>query len=189
MRLEIQFLVFLPFTVVTVWQSVSPTPIFFKARLLQCLDFMFKNQILHRNSGFPTSLGKSEGLIMLGLEGHSLVCYSPRTHSLHSLTWSVQEAAGGEREGGPPRRCSVLKVKLPQAPSCPGTCGGGRIAHRPPLCAPDRRLYQDGTLKLLGRLSLLSEEILWAANGLPNPFCSSDHLCLLASFGMEVTAP
>ncbi|KAM9713717.1 protein angel homolog 1 isoform 1-T1 [Dama dama] len=53
----------------------------------------------------------------------------------------------------------------------------------------DRRLYRDGTLKLLGRLSLLSEEILWAANGLPNPFCSSDHLCLLASFGMEVAAP
>uniref|UniRef100_A0A8C0A9N4 Angel homolog 1 n=1 Tax=Bos mutus grunniens TaxID=30521 RepID=A0A8C0A9N4_BOSMU len=53
----------------------------------------------------------------------------------------------------------------------------------------DRRLYQDGTLKLLGRLSLLSEEILWAANGLPNPFCSSDHLCLLASFGMEIAAP
>nr|XP_054304043.1 protein angel homolog 1 isoform X2 [Pongo pygmaeus] len=53
----------------------------------------------------------------------------------------------------------------------------------------DHRLYRDGTLKLLGRLSLLSEEILWAANGLPNPFCSSDHLCLLASFGMEVTAP
>lgn len=57
------------------------------------------------------------------------------------------------------------------------------------LCAPGHRLYQDGTLKLLGRLSLLSEEILWAANGLPNPFCSSDHLCLLASFGMEVSAP
>ncbi|XP_045307570.1 protein angel homolog 1 isoform X3 [Leopardus geoffroyi] len=53
----------------------------------------------------------------------------------------------------------------------------------------DRRLCQDGTLKLLGRLSLLSEEILWAANGLPNPFCSSDHLCLLASFGMQVIAP
>ncbi|XP_028352019.1 protein angel homolog 1 [Physeter macrocephalus] len=52
----------------------------------------------------------------------------------------------------------------------------------------DRRLCRDGTLKLLGRLSLLSEEILWAANGLPNPFCSSDHLCLLASFEMEVTA-
>ncbi|XP_057589223.1 protein angel homolog 1 isoform X3 [Hippopotamus amphibius kiboko] len=53
----------------------------------------------------------------------------------------------------------------------------------------DRRLCRDGTLKLLGRLSLLSEEILWAASGLPNPFCSSDHLCLLASFGMDVTAP
>lgn len=53
----------------------------------------------------------------------------------------------------------------------------------------DHRLDRDGTLKLLGRLSLLSEEILWAANGLPNPFYSSDHLCLLASFGMEVTAP
>ncbi|XP_020841871.1 protein angel homolog 1 isoform X1 [Phascolarctos cinereus] len=52
-----------------------------------------------------------------------------------------------------------------------------------------RRLYRDGALKLLGRLSLLSEDVLWAANGLPNPFCSSDHLCLLASFGMEVTAP
>ncbi|XP_012859197.1 protein angel homolog 1 [Echinops telfairi] len=52
-----------------------------------------------------------------------------------------------------------------------------------------RGLHRDGTLRLLGRLSLLSEEILWAANGLPNPFCSSDHLCLLASFGMEVTAP
>lgn len=58
----------------------------------------------------------------------------------------------------------------------------------PLLCAPGRR-HQDGTLTLLGRLSLLSEETLWAANGLPNPFCSSDHLCLLASFGMEVTTP
>ncbi|XP_038600267.1 protein angel homolog 1 isoform X2 [Tachyglossus aculeatus] len=44
-------------------------------------------------------------------------------------------------------------------------------------------------LKLLGRLSLLSEEVIWAANGLPNPFCSSDHLCLLASFEVEVAAP
>ncbi|XP_026520161.1 protein angel homolog 1 isoform X3 [Notechis scutatus] len=49
-----------------------------------------------------------------------------------------------------------------------------------------RRMYQDGALKLLGRLSLLSEDILWSANGLPNPFCSSDHLCLLASFGLEI---
>ncbi|XP_032087846.1 protein angel homolog 1 isoform X1 [Thamnophis elegans] len=50
-----------------------------------------------------------------------------------------------------------------------------------------RRMYQDGSLKLLGRLSLLSEDILWSANGLPNPFCSSDHLCLLASFGLEIS--
>nr|XP_025037768.1 protein angel homolog 1 isoform X1 [Pelodiscus sinensis] len=51
-----------------------------------------------------------------------------------------------------------------------------------------RRLYRDGALKLLGRLSLLSEDVLWLANGLPNPFCSSDHLCLLASFGLEISS-
>ncbi|XP_009992270.1 PREDICTED: protein angel homolog 1 [Chaetura pelagica] len=51
-----------------------------------------------------------------------------------------------------------------------------------------RRLYQDGALKLLGRLSLLSEDVLLLANGLPNPFCSSDHLCLLASFGLEISS-
>ncbi|XP_008940843.1 PREDICTED: protein angel homolog 1 [Merops nubicus] len=50
-----------------------------------------------------------------------------------------------------------------------------------------RRLYRDGALKLLGRLSLLSEDVLLMANGLPNPFCSSDHLCLLASFGLEIS--
>ncbi|XP_061853794.1 protein angel homolog 1 isoform X3 [Colius striatus] len=51
-----------------------------------------------------------------------------------------------------------------------------------------RRLYRDGALKLLGRLSLLSEDSLLMANGLPNPFCSSDHLCLLASFGLEISS-
>ncbi|NXX15587.1 ANGE1 protein, partial [Podargus strigoides] len=51
-----------------------------------------------------------------------------------------------------------------------------------------RRLYQDGALKLLGRLALLSEDVLLLANGLPNPFCSSDHLCLLASFGLEISS-
>ncbi|NXK88030.1 ANGE1 protein, partial [Formicarius rufipectus] len=50
-----------------------------------------------------------------------------------------------------------------------------------------RRMYKDGALKLLGRLSLLSEDVLLMANGLPNPFCSSDHLCLLASFGLEIS--
>uniref|UniRef100_A0A8D0HEZ0 Protein angel homolog 1 n=1 Tax=Sphenodon punctatus TaxID=8508 RepID=A0A8D0HEZ0_SPHPU len=48
------------------------------------------------------------------------------------------------------------------------------------------RLYRDGALKLLGRLALLSEDTLWSANGLPNPFCSSDHLCLLAGFGLDI---
>ncbi|XP_030070615.1 protein angel homolog 1 isoform X1 [Microcaecilia unicolor] len=52
-----------------------------------------------------------------------------------------------------------------------------------------QRLYRDGILKLLGRLSLLSEDDLWAAHGLPNPFCSSDHLCLLARFGMDMIIP
>ncbi|NWY08851.1 ANGE1 protein, partial [Aphelocoma coerulescens] len=51
-----------------------------------------------------------------------------------------------------------------------------------------RRLYKDGALKLLGRLSLLSEDVLLMANGLPNRFCSSDHLCLLASFGLEISS-
>ncbi|NXB98479.1 ANGE1 protein, partial [Orthonyx spaldingii] len=54
--------------------------------------------------------------------------------------------------------------------------------------AAGRRLYKDGALKLLGRLSLLSEDVLLMANGLPNAFCSSDHLCLLASFGLEISS-
>ncbi|XP_069064535.1 protein angel homolog 1 [Pleurodeles waltl] len=52
-----------------------------------------------------------------------------------------------------------------------------------------RRPYRNGALRLIGRLSLLSEEDLWAAVGLPNPFCSSDHLCLLARFGMDQATP
>ncbi|GCB63280.1 hypothetical protein scyTo_0011594, partial [Scyliorhinus torazame] len=48
-----------------------------------------------------------------------------------------------------------------------------------------RRRYKDGALKLLGRLSLLSEHDIWLANGLPNGICSSDHLSLLAKFGLR----
>ncbi|XP_043552859.1 protein angel homolog 1-like isoform X1 [Chiloscyllium plagiosum] len=48
-----------------------------------------------------------------------------------------------------------------------------------------RRRYKDGPLKLLGRLSLLSEHDIWLANGLPNGICSSDHLSLLAKFGLK----
>ncbi|KAM8921660.1 protein angel homolog 1 [Pelodytes ibericus] len=51
------------------------------------------------------------------------------------------------------------------------------------------RFYQDNELKLLGRLCLLSEDDLLAAHGLPNPFCCSDHLCLLARFGLDLSAP
>uniref|UniRef100_A0A4W3I520 Endonuclease/exonuclease/phosphatase domain-containing protein n=1 Tax=Callorhinchus milii TaxID=7868 RepID=A0A4W3I520_CALMI len=43
----------------------------------------------------------------------------------------------------------------------------------------------DVGLRPQARLSLLSEEDLWTANGLPNGTCSSDHLCLLARFGLE----
>ncbi|XP_056671883.1 protein angel homolog 2 isoform X13 [Monodelphis domestica] len=42
-----------------------------------------------------------------------------------------------------------------------------------------------GGLKLLGRLSLLTEEDLWTVNGLPNENNSSDHLPLLAKFTLE----
>lgn len=48
-----------------------------------------------------------------------------------------------------------------------------------------RRQYRDGALKLLGRLPLLSQEDLWAANGLPNRLCSSDHLPLVVKFGID----
>lgn len=99
------------------------------------------------------------------------------------------EAAGGGEGGWTARGMQPSEGVPSTSPACHMRCDCGCFTHWLPLCASDHRLYQDGTLKLLGRLSLLSEEILWAANGLPNPFCSSDHLCLLASFGMEVTAP
>lgn len=41
-------------------------------------------------------------------------------------------------------------------------------------------------LKLTGSLSLLSEEVLWSLNGLPNVTMPSDHLSLLAKFQMEL---
>lgn len=90
---------------------------------------------------------------------------------------------------GPARGMWVEKTWFPEPALPAGQYSWGSSTHWLLLCAPDDGLVRDGTLKLLGRLSLLSEEILWAANGLPNPFCSSDHLCLLASFSMEVTAP
>ncbi|XP_056867973.1 protein angel homolog 1 isoform X2 [Takifugu flavidus] len=41
-------------------------------------------------------------------------------------------------------------------------------------------------LKLTGSLSLLSEEVLWSLNGLPNVTMPSDHLSLLAKFQMDL---
>ncbi|XP_028994214.1 protein angel homolog 1 [Betta splendens] len=41
-------------------------------------------------------------------------------------------------------------------------------------------------LKLSGRLSLLSEDVLWGMNGLPNDTFPSDHLCLLAQFQLDL---
>ncbi|KAM9294334.1 protein angel homolog 1 [Gastrophryne carolinensis] len=49
----------------------------------------------------------------------------------------------------------------------------------------DLRFFQDGALKLRGRLSLLSEDDLRAASGLPNTLCSSDHLFLLTRFSLD----
>ncbi|KAE8586066.1 hypothetical protein XENTR_v10021539 [Xenopus tropicalis] len=50
-------------------------------------------------------------------------------------------------------------------------------------------VHRDSQLKLLGHLRLLCEDDLWVAQGLPNPFCCSDHLCLLARFSMDLTTP
>uniref|UniRef100_A0A3Q3VMF2 Endonuclease/exonuclease/phosphatase domain-containing protein n=1 Tax=Mola mola TaxID=94237 RepID=A0A3Q3VMF2_MOLML len=41
-------------------------------------------------------------------------------------------------------------------------------------------------LKLVGALSLLSEDVLWSLKGLPNDIFPSDHLSLVAKFQMEL---
>uniref|UniRef100_UPI0037E6FFF4 protein angel homolog 1 n=1 Tax=Semicossyphus pulcher TaxID=241346 RepID=UPI0037E6FFF4 len=43
-------------------------------------------------------------------------------------------------------------------------------------------------LKLIGSLSLLSEDVLWSLRGLPSHIFPSDHLSLLAKFQVEVNA-
>ncbi|XP_030247392.1 protein angel homolog 1 [Sparus aurata] len=44
-------------------------------------------------------------------------------------------------------------------------------------------------LKLIGSLSLLSEDVLWSMRGLPNHIFPSDHLSLLAKFQLELNVP
>ncbi|XP_045919432.1 protein angel homolog 1 isoform X1 [Micropterus dolomieu] len=43
-------------------------------------------------------------------------------------------------------------------------------------------------LKLIGSLSLLSEDVLWSMRGIPNHIFPSDHLSLLAKFQVDLTA-
>ncbi|XP_024861537.1 protein angel homolog 1 isoform X2 [Kryptolebias marmoratus] len=43
-------------------------------------------------------------------------------------------------------------------------------------------------LKLTGFLSLLSEDVLWSMNGLPNHIFPSDHLCLVAQFQLDLSS-
>lgn len=43
-------------------------------------------------------------------------------------------------------------------------------------------------LKLIGSLSLLSEDVLWSMKGLPNHIFPSDHLSLLAKFQVDLNA-
>ncbi|XP_068577764.1 protein angel homolog 1 [Cebidichthys violaceus] len=43
-------------------------------------------------------------------------------------------------------------------------------------------------LKLIGSLSLLSEDVLWSMRGLPNHMFPSDHLSLLAKFQLDLNA-
>lgn len=51
---------------------------------------------------------------------------------------------------------------------------------------PGTRGFAGEGLKLTGSLSLLSEDILWSMNGLPNVIMPSDHLSLLAKFQMDL---
>uniref|UniRef100_A0A3Q0RET2 Angel homolog 1 n=1 Tax=Amphilophus citrinellus TaxID=61819 RepID=A0A3Q0RET2_AMPCI len=43
-------------------------------------------------------------------------------------------------------------------------------------------------LKLLGCLSLLSEDVLWSMNGIPNHTFASDHLSLMAKFQLDISS-
>nr|XP_015825695.2 protein angel homolog 1 [Nothobranchius furzeri] len=57
--------------------------------------------------------------------------------------------------------------------------------------APDQKAYGKSAgegLKLTGFLSLLSEDVLWSMNGLPNHIFPSDHLSLLARFQLDINA-
>ncbi|XP_037603061.1 protein angel homolog 1 [Sebastes umbrosus] len=48
--------------------------------------------------------------------------------------------------------------------------------------------FLNAGLKLIGSLSLLSEDVLWSMRGLPNDVFPSDHLSLLAKFQLDLNA-
>lgn len=54
------------------------------------------------------------------------------------------------------------------------------------LLFPGTRGFVGEGLKLTGSLSLLSEDVLWSINSLPNLIMPSDHLSLLAKFQMDL---
>lgn len=54
------------------------------------------------------------------------------------------------------------------------------------LLFPGTRGFVGEGLKLTGSLSLLSEDVLWSMNSLPNLIMPSDHLSLLAKFQMDL---
>ncbi|XP_034419509.1 protein angel homolog 1 isoform X2 [Cyclopterus lumpus] len=55
-------------------------------------------------------------------------------------------------------------------------------------CDPNAGDFVSVGLKLIGLLSLLSEDVLWSMRGLPNHIFPSDHLSLLAKFQLDLNA-
>lgn len=56
------------------------------------------------------------------------------------------------------------------------------------LFFPSAGDFLNAGLKLIGSLSLLSEDVLWSMRGLPNDVFPSDHLSLLAKFQLDLNA-
>lgn len=61
--------------------------------------------------------------------------------------------------------------------------------HTPNIKQQAKDTVKSNGLKLIGCLSLLSEDVLWSMNGLPSHIFPSDHLSLLAKFQVDMNAP
>ncbi|NXE86583.1 ANGE1 protein, partial [Menura novaehollandiae] len=157
------------------------------------LQFRFCDVACERPPQLVLLEGVTDAKPVASARKHSAVTAVPKKH--HSVSFLDKECSGVIQHGL--NLTSVYSHFLPQrgrpeVTTMPMGLGATvdyifysaePVENRAGEC---RRLYKDGALKLLGRLSLLSEDALLMANGLPNPFCSSDHLCLLASFGLEI---